>query len=329
MPVSRASAATTPVRRATSALIAALAIAMTSGSAVSQDAYPTRPIRMVVNGAAGGVTDVPARLIAEHMREVLGQPVVVESNGIVGAMQVKGAPADGYTLGYFHAASHGLLPALKKNMPYDAVEDFIQVFQTVRAPFAFIVPTARPYKTIKEMIDYAKGKPDGLSCGTPGIGNSSHLVCIIMAKQYGVLMKPVHYRGESLAAQDVVGGTLDWAMVSAAKSLVDGGQARAIATSGAKRWHAFPDVPTLREQGVPVDIYAFNGIMVVKGTPQAIVDKLNAAANTALKKPGVREKLEAVGFEVFGGKPEQFRKSIVDYITFAKKLGAENNLSID
>ena len=163
MPVSRASAATTPVRRATSALIAALAIAMTSGSAVSQDAYPTRPIRMVVNGAAGGVTDVPARLIAEHMREVLGQPVVVESNGggggIVGAMQVKGAPADGYTLGYFHAASHGLLPALKKNMPYDAVEDFIQVFQTVRAPFAFIVPTARPYKTIKEMIDYARKNP--------------------------------------------------------------------------------------------------------------------------------------------------------------------------
>jgi tripartite-type tricarboxylate transporter receptor subunit TctC len=299
----------------------------------AQDAYPSKPIRMIVNGAAGGVTDIPARLIAEHMREILGQTIVVESNGggggIVGAMQVKNAPADGYTLGYFHAASHGLLPALKKNMPYDALEDFIQVFQTVRAPFAFIVPTSRPYKTIAEMIAYAKTKPDGLSCGTPGIGNSSHLVCIIMAKQYGVIMKPVHYRGESLAAQDVVGGTLDWAMVSSAKGIVDGGTARAIATTGDKRWFVFPDVPTLREQGVPVDIYAFNGIMVPKGTPQPIVDKLNAAANEALQKPGVKEKLAAIGFETIGGTPALFRKSIVDYITFAKKLGEENNLSID
>ena len=311
----------------------ALAAALLPLSASAQDTYPSKPIKMIVNGAAGGVTDIPARLLAEHLREILGQPVIVESNGggggIIGAMQVKGAAPDGYTLGYFHAASHGLLPALKKSLPYSATEDFIQVFQTVRAPFAFIVPTARPYKSIKELADYAKGKPDGISCGTPGIGNSSHLVCIILAKQFGVIMKPVHYRGEAPSAQDVVGGTLDWAMVSSAKSLVDGGQVRAIATTGDKRWFALPDVPTLREQGVAVDIYAFNGIMAPKGTPQAIVDKLNKAANEALNKPGVRERLEAIGFETFGGKPEDFRKSIIAYIAFARKLGEENNLSID
>ncbi len=313
------------------ALAAALAIAPIAATA--QDAYPSKPIKMIVNGAAGGVTDIPARLIAEHMREVLGQPVIVESNGggggIIGAMQVKAAAPDGYTLGYFHAASHGLLPALKKNIPYDALEDFIQVFQTVRAPFALIVPPSIPVTSLKELESYARSKPDGLSYGTPGVGNSSHLLGIIMAKQFNVTMKAVHYRGEALAAQDVVGGSIDWALVSSAKSLADGGKVRAIATSGDKRWFAFPDVPTLREQGVPVDIYAFNGIMVVKGTPQAIVDKLNAAANTALNKPGVRDKLELVGFEVFGGSPARFRKSIIDYIAFAKKLGEENNLAID
>ena len=123
---------------------AILGLATTLTATLAQDAYPSRSIRMIVNGAAGGVTDVPARLLAEHMREHLGQSIVVENvgggGGIIGAMQVLKAPADGYTLGYFHAASHGLLPALKKSIPYKATEDFIQVFQTVRAPFAVIVP---------------------------------------------------------------------------------------------------------------------------------------------------------------------------------------------
>ncbi len=320
-------------RTLTAALGAALVLLPLAGTASAQDGYPSRPIRMIVNGAAGGVTDVPARLLAEHMREHLGQPVVVENigggGGIVGAMQVLKAAPDGYTLGYFHAASHGLLPALKKSIPYSATEDFIQVFQTVRAPFAVIVPPGSPAKSIKDLEALGKSKPDGLNYGTPGIGNSSHLLGIIMAKQFGVTMKAVHYRGESLAAQDIVAGNIDWALVSQAKSLVDGGKARAIATSGDKRWSAFPGIATLREQGVPVDIYAFNGIMVAKGTPQAIVDKLNAAANKALNAPGVRDRLEAVGFEVFGGTPADFKKSIVEYIAFARKLGQENNLSID
>ncbi len=318
--------------RTLSALALAVAVIVPI-AANAQDVYPSKPIKMIVNGAAGGVTDIPARVLAEHMRESLGQSIVIENNGggggIIGAMQVKSATPDGYTLGYFHAASHGLLPALKKNLPYNATEDFIQVFQTVRAPFALIVPPGIPVKSIKELEAYAKSKPDGLSYGTPGIGNSSHLLGIIMAKQFGVVMKAVHYRGESLAAQDVVGGNIDWALVSQAKSLHDGGKVRAIATSGDKRWFAFPDVPTLREQGVPVDVYAFNGIMAPKGTPQAIIDKLNAAANLALKKPEVREKLQQVGFELFGGTPQDFRKSILTYIEFARKLGQENNLSIE
>ena len=302
-------------------------------AAHAQDVYPSKPIKLIVNGAAGGVTDVPARVLAEHMREHLGQTLVIENNGggggINGAMQVKGAAPDGYTLGYFHAASMGLLPALKKNMPYHPTEDFIPVFQTVRAPFALIVNPATGYKTVKDLVEAGRKKPDGLNYGTPGIGNSSHLLGIIMAKQYGYTMKAVHYRGESLAAQDVVSGTLDWSLVQQVKGLVDGGKLTAIATSGDKRWFMLPDVPTLREQGVPVDIYAWNGIFAQKGTPQAIVDKLNAAANAALKAPEMRKKLEELGFELHGGKPETFSKTIVDYIEFSKKLGAENNLSIE
>jgi len=150
-----------------------------------------------------------------------------------------------------------------------------------------------------------------------------------MAGRCRVGVKAVHCRGESLAAGDVASSTVDWALVSEVEGLVDGGKVRAVATSGDKRWFMLPDVPTLREQGVVVDVYAFNGIMAPKGTPQAIVDKLNAATNEALKKPEVRAKLELVGLEVFGGRPEDFRKSILDYIAFAKKLGEENNLSID
>jgi tripartite-type tricarboxylate transporter receptor subunit TctC len=319
--------------RALGALALAAALMLPVQQLQAQDVWPSKPIRMIVNGAAGGVTDIPARLLSDPLREILGQPVIIENNGggggIVGAMQVKGAAADGYTVGYFHGASHGLLPALKKNMPFDALEDFVQVFQTVRAPFAMIVPANRPYTTLKEMIAYAKSKPDGISYGTPGIGNSSHMIGLIMAKQYGVTMKAVHYRGESLAAQDVVAGVLDWAIVSSAKTLVDGGQVRAIATTGDKRWFVLPDVPTLGEQGVDVGNYAFNGIMVAKGTPPAIVDKLNKAANEALKRPDIQEKLKAIGFEPVGGGPEVFRKAIVDYIAFAKKIGEENNLSID
>lgn len=299
----------------------------------AQDAYPSKPVKLIVNGAAGGVTDVPARVLAEHMREHFGQTLVIENNGggggINGAMQVKSAAPDGYTLGYFHAASMGLLPALKKNLPYHPTEDFIPVFQTVRAPFALIVNPATGYKTVKDLVEAGRKKPDGLNYGTPGIGNSSHLLGIIMAKQYGYTMKAVHYRGESLAAQDVVSGTLDWALVQQVKGLIDGGKLTAIATSGDKRWFMLPDVPTLREQGVPVDIYAWNGIMAPKGTPQAIIDKLNAAANAALKSPELRSKLEELGFELYGGKPEVFTKTIVDYIEFSKKIGDENNLTIE
>ena len=316
------------------ALFAAMALLAVPVTAVAQDVYPSKPIKLIVNGAAGGVTDVPARVLAEHMREHLGgQSVVIENNGggggINGAMQVKGATPDGYTLGYFHAASMGLLPALKKNLPYQPTTDFIPVFQTVRAPFALIVNPSSNVKTLKDLEEYGRKKPDGLNYGTPGVGNSSHLLGIIMAKQFAYTMKAVHYRGESLAAQDVVSGTLDWALVQSVKGLIDGGKLVAVATSGDTRWFMLPEVPTLREQGVPVDIYAWNGIMAPKGTPQAIVDKLNAAANAALKAPEMRAKLEELGFELYGGTPDAFTKTIVDYIEFSRKLGEENNLTLE
>jgi tripartite-type tricarboxylate transporter receptor subunit TctC len=314
------------------ALVIAAALAGTA-LAQSADAYPDRPIKVVVPAAAGGVTDTPARVVTNRMRENLGQTLVVENQGgaggILAAESVKRAAPDGYTLLYVNAATHGLLPALKKSLPYDALKDFVPVVMAVRAPLAIVVRNESPYKTLADLAKGAGGGAKSLNYGSPGPGNTSHLIGLMLSQASRTPMQVIHYRGEAPMIQDLISGQVDFAASNIIRSHVEAGTLRVLATTGDKRWFAFPDAPTLGELGYTAEYYAWSGFVAPAGTPRAVVDRINKSANIALAEQDVIKTLTANGFEIVGGKPEIFVKAMSAYIRDVSEIGRKNNLEID
>jgi tripartite-type tricarboxylate transporter receptor subunit TctC len=316
--------------------LAALALWMCSiAPAGAAENFPARPIRFIVPAPPGGITDIPARVIAERMREHLNHQTLVVDNrsgagGIVGAEIAKQARPDGYTLFYAHAAVLAFLPALMPKLPYRILEDFDPVIHTVRSPMACVVRADGPFRSVQGMIDAAKNRAQGLNYGTAGAGNASHLLGLMLGKDAKISLTPIHHRGDSPAVQDLLAGQIDFFTAGAIKPQVDSGRLRVLATTGAQRWFVFPDAPTFQELGFPgVELYGFSGIMAPKGTPAMVVQHVNRAANEALKDATVRERLMGIGFEIIGGGPEDMRKFLVREIDRYKRIGAENNLVIE
>ena len=322
------------MRRGTIGAIAVLFAALIGAAhAQATDSYPDRPIKVVVPAAAGGVTDTPARILTNRMRDNLGQTFVVENQGgaggILASENVKRASPDGYTLLYVNAATHGLLPALKKSLSYDALKDFVPIVMAVRAPLAIVVRSESPYKTLADLVKGASGESRSLNYGSPGPGNTSHLVGLMLAQASKTPMQAVHYRGEAPMIQDLISGQVDFAASNIIRTHVEAGTLRVLATTGDKRWFAFPDAPTLKELGYTAEYYAWSGFVAPAGTPQAVVDRINKSANLALAEPDVIKILTANGFEVVGGKPEIFAKAMSSYIRDVSEIGRKNNLEID
>jgi tripartite-type tricarboxylate transporter receptor subunit TctC len=322
------------MRRGTIGAIAVLFAALIGAAhAQATDSYPDRPIKVVVPAAAGGVTDTPARILTNRMRDNLGQTFVVENQGgaggILASENVKRASPDGYTLLYVNAATHGLLPALKKSLSYDALKDFVPIVMAVRAPLAIVVRSESPYRMLADLVKGANGESRSLNYGSPGPGNTSHLVGLMLAKASKTPMQAVHYRGEAPMIQDLISGQVDFAASNIIRTHVEAGTLRVLATTGDKRWFAFPDAPTLKELGYTAEYYAWSGFVAPAGTPQAVVDRINKSANVALAEPDVIKALTANGFEVVGGKPEIFAKAMSSYIRDVSEIGRKNNLEID
>ena len=301
--------------------------------AQATDSYPDRPIKVVVPAAAGGVTDIPARVVTNRMRDNLGQTFVVENQGgaggILASESVKRAPPDGYTLLYVNAATHGLLPALKKSIPYDAMKDFVPIVMAVRAPLAIVVRSESPYQTLADLVKGTEGQSKSLNYGSPGPGNTSHLIGLMLAQASKAPMQAIHYRGEAPMIQDLISGQVDFAASNIIRSHVEAGTLRVLATTGEKRWFAFPAAPTLRELGYTAEYYAWSGFVAPAGTPQAVVDRINTSANIALAEPDVIKVLTGNGFEIVGGKPEIFTKAMSAYIRDVSEIGRKNNLEIE
>ncbi|MGE0801310.1 MAG: Bug family tripartite tricarboxylate transporter substrate binding protein [Lautropia sp.] len=302
--------------------------------ASAQD-FPVKPIRMIVPTAPGGLTDIPARIIAERMRSGLNQQSVIVENragagGIIGAEAVKHAPADGYTLLYAQAPVLSYLPALAKKLPYDIFDDFDPVMLAVRAPLAIVVRGDSAYRSVSDLVQASRKRPGGLNYGTAGIGTASHLVGLMLAGEAGVPMTAVHNRGDAPALQDLLAGSVDFYMAGAVREQVAEGRLRALAVTGMDRWFVFPDAPTVKEAGYPgVEIYAYSGIMVPKKTPADVVARLSKAANDALSDSTVRERLQALGFDVRGGPPQDFARFLTGEVERYRQVGARNNLVLD
>jgi tripartite-type tricarboxylate transporter receptor subunit TctC len=298
IPARAAAAATVAI---TMTAIAAVALAGVSPAAAQ--AYPSRPITIVVPFAAGGPTDVLSRVLGERFRAALGQPVLIENvtgaGGSIGVGRVVSAPPDGYTVSVGHFGTHvanGAIYPLK----YDLLNDLDPVARLPSNPMIVVTRKNFPAANLKELIDRLKANPGKISAGTAGAGSGSHIAGLLLQSLTGVHLSFVPYRGTGPALQDLVAGQIDMIIDQASNSLpqVRQGTIKALAVTATTRLASEPDIPTVAEAGLPgFQMEIWNGMWVPHGTPRAIVEKLNAAVVAALAEPAVRDKLASLGLD--------------------------------
>jgi len=280
----------------------ACGILLAATSMARAEAYPARPMTMIIPFAAGGPTDVLGRVMAQRMSEVLGEQVVVENvggaGGMTGSKRVADAAPDGYTFVLGTVGTHAQSQTMYKKPLYQAATDFAPVALIAEVPIVLIARNDLPVNNLQEFIAYAKANQTKMQYGSAGAGSATHLGCVLLNYLIGVDITHVPYRGTGPAMQDLQGGRIDYLceIVSTAKPQIDGGTVKAIAIMTKERSPALPNVPTGLEQGVPnLEAYTWNAIFLPKGTPADIVKRLNDATVEAMKTPGVRERLEALG----------------------------------
>ncbi len=294
-------------------------------------AYPSKPVRMVVPYSAGGATDTVARAVGNRLSEALGQPVVIDNRGGAGGMigsdiVAKAAP-DGYTLLLTVGPPHSAFPFFMKNVPFDTVRDFTPIIIVGTAPQAIVVHPSLPVTSVKELVDYAKKNPGKLSFGTSGVGSSQQMGGLLLNRAAGIDMVHVAYKGGAPALNDVLGGQIPVGIVILSNVIthVRAGKLRLLAVLEAQRAKAAPDTPTVAEAGVPG--YAvpdtWIGLVGPARLPAAIVNQVNAAVVKALGFPDVRARLEAAGFEVRGNTPQEFAEGIAKGYETYRKITAE------
>lgn len=277
-------------------LSAAVAMLFAGSAALAADAFPSKPIRILVTAGAGANLDTLTRAVGDEMGKSLGQAIVVENvtgaGGLLALRQVAHkVPADGYTL-VAAANTIALLPAFKKEPGYDPRKDFVGIGDMQNVPYLLVGPANQPNKTVKELIAAAKTKPGELSFGSGGIGTSTHLPGLMFAHQAGIDMTHVPYKGNGPAIVDLVGGRLNLLFDAAvtAVPMVKEGKLRAYAVSTAQRVADLPDVPTLAEQGLPqFDYKAYLALYAPAATPPAVVQRLHAALRSATQSAAMRD----------------------------------------
>jgi tripartite-type tricarboxylate transporter receptor subunit TctC len=299
-------------------LLALVAVSLDCIEAVRAQAYPSRPIKIVVPFPPGGPTDVMARLIVQPMTSKLGQSVIVENQpgagGRSGSRAVASANPDGYTLLIGGTNINAIIPALYKNLSYDPIKGYAAVAAIASDAGVLVVGPTVAAKTLPEFIQYAKDNPGKLQYGTaPGLG--SHLSAELLKLKTGTDIIYIPYKGGAPAITDLIGGQIDMLFnnKSVLLALIQERKLRALAVTSAKRWPELPEVPTLGENGFdgfPSD--SWYGLVAPAGTPAAVIDKLNAAVNDGLKSAELRASLAKLGIEARAHTPQEFATVLAD-----------------
>ena len=299
-----------PTRRAMLAGAASLAAAAPLQRAFAQD-YPTRNITLVVPFAPGGSTDILARIVAGHLQQSLGQPVVIENrtgaSGNLGTATVARAAPDGYTFLFNTMSVHTMNHALFATMPFDGVKDFSPIAMLAYVTNTMIVHPSVPAKTVKEFIDYAKANPGKIAYASAGPGSTNHLCAALFEKMAGIQMVHVPYRGGAPAVADTVGGQTQLFFTAGTQSLphVKAGKLRLLAVTESKRSSLLPDVPTVAETIPDYEMSVWYGAFGPAGMSREIVGKLNAEISRILFLPEVKKRMEDIAVEVAKSTPEE------------------------
>jgi tripartite-type tricarboxylate transporter receptor subunit TctC len=270
----------------------------------SADEYPSRPITLVVPSAAGGPTDTLSRILVEHMRQTLGQPIIIENQGSAGGTVAVGrvarAASDGYTISIGQYGNYVLNGAIY-SLPYDLLNDFEPVAVLASNPQVIVSKKDLPAQSLRELITWLKEHPDEAAQGTAGAGSPAHITGIYFQKETGTKFRFVPYRGAAPAMQDLLGGQIDLLIDQASNAIgqVRAGRIRAYAVTAKNRIDAEPGIPTVDEAGLPgFYVSVWHGLWAPKSTPRPVIDKLNASAIQALADPVVQKKLAEIGQEI-------------------------------
>jgi len=292
----------------TAVLIASVTLA---GAALAQ-AWPSRPVKVVVAFSAGGTTDILARKVGQELAEKLKQPFVIENKpgtgGNTGTEMVVRAPADGYTLIVNSVGPIAVNPTLYPKLAYNPLTELVPIVQIADVPNVLVVHPSVPAKTFDEFITYAKANPGKLNCSSTGIGTSSHLSCFILVKRAGFEAVHVPYKGAD-ALRDLLAGRVQFmfATIPSVKQHIDSGALRAVAVSSPQRIPALPNVPTVAESGFPgFEADQWYGVVAPAGTPAAVVARLNAEVNKVLLLPEVAQQLAVEGAVAMPTTPQAF-----------------------
>ena len=312
----------------------ALFACILAGSAHAQTAWPTRPITMIVPYSAGGGADPVARLLGDGIGKLLGQSIIVEfrpgANATIGTRDVARAAPDGYTILFTPAAPIINMKLLMPDLGYEP-GDLVRIIDLTNSPNALMVSSQFGPKTLKEYVDYAKANPGKVNIGVAALGGGGHLGAVLLEQVTGINLNIVPYKGTGELLPDMLSGSLDSSADFPAAYVPHqkAGTVKILAVFSDQRVPAFPDVPTSGEGGYPkLVIGGWFGLFGPKGLPREITGKLNAAANTELKDPQIRARIESLGYQVIGGTPEQFAKQVDDDFSMISNLVKVGHISL-
>lgn len=319
--------------------ITAIALAALLATSAHAQTYPSRPVTWIVPFAAGGPTDALARTIAERVSREIGQSIIIDNSpgagGTIGATKAARAQPDGYTMLVGHMGYMGAAPALYKKLSYDPVKDFAPVFRFPDTPMVLMVRKDHPAKDVREFVDYGRKHPGKLNLSNAGMGSTSHLVAAMFAASSGMKVSLVPYKGAGPALIDVIGGQVDgmFDQTNTALPQITESKIRALAVTSAARVPQLKDVPTLAETVLPgFEAATWYGIYAPRGTPQAVVDKMQQAYLKAMGDKDFTAKMTAQAIQMLP--PEQYTASALGKHTASevarwKVLAAKANITLD
>jgi len=300
-------------------------------------AFPSKPIRLVVTFPPGGTADIIARTVSDEMAPHLGVTVVVENKaggagGSVGTLDIARARPDGYTIGIATVGTHGTAPAVNPKLQYDPLTDFSYISNLAAMPMLLAVGPSVKETSFDAFLANARANQGKTTFATGGLGGVAHLMGERFQVSADVKMMHVPYRGANPALSDVAGGQVDAVFDALASSapFLDGGRVRAIVVSGDKRLAAYPDVPTFAEVGLPdVGTRAWYGLVAPAGVPQELIDKLSEAARAALAVPAVQKRLEQLSAEAIGSTSAEFQRQVADELGQWRQIAQSQDIVLD
>jgi len=293
------------------------AVALAAGTVHAADDFPTQPIRMIVGFPPGGISDVVARAVANEAGNVLGQSIIIENRPGAGTTIASEAVArskpDGYTLLFQDLTTHAINASLYKRLPFDTLKDFTPVALVSSTPLLLVVNADSPVKSVEELNQRINEKPDTYFYGSSGNGTIIHLASEMMNRAVGNKIEHVPYKGSAALVTSIISGDIEYAFSSMppAISQVQAGKLRALAVTTPERVSALPDVPTVREAGVPAaELTLYSGILAPAGVPDDVLEKLNSAFSKAVATPAIKTSFEQMGATPLSASPDEVRQLI-------------------